>query len=187
MNQIVKSIEGCWVAPIPPKRVGVSDYYAGDSYGVLGNFVWVGVCLLSFIILANIPKEKPGWIWFAPFIVPFFVRFWLIDALRGKDAQKYRDRINEQNHQQSIKEAEFTSINIKRYVSSALEEIQELKTNLNRATSSIQLARSEFDQNAYSPFWDKVHVSIECLSECQKNLQSLERYAQVVFQKSQWA
>jgi hypothetical protein len=177
MNEIMKSVEGCRVDPIPPKIVSTSDYYRGDNHKVLGNFVWVGACIASFVVLANIPEDKPGWIWFAPFVIPFFVRSWLIDTLNGRDAENYRVLTNEQNREQSSWEADSRSESVRNCVSSAIEDINLLKVNIARTSTLIQQAKAEFDQNAYSPFWDKIHASIEQLSECNENIENLERHA----------
>ena len=180
MNQIVQSVQGCRVDPLPPEVVTKSDYRADyDDYGTTANFAWVGVCILSFILLANIEEELPGLIWFAPFIVSFFARYWLIYTLKDRDAEKYRDRTNQTNRERSIKEAERVTNCAINYVSSAIEQVDSLNTNMCRASQLIEQADYEFRQNAYSPFWDKVHASIAQLARCQVNIECLKDYARL--------
>ena len=158
MNQIQKSIENCQIQPLTPRRVTASDVSIDEEVNSVGCATWICIlaCIGGLILLANIEEDKLWWIWLLPFVVATIARFWFLSLIREKKAKKD----NEEYRQRSLQEAGNKTNRVKIYVTSSLEIIEQLKQNSVETSALINQARSEFRENAYSPFWDKIHESI---------------------------
>jgi hypothetical protein len=164
------TLQGCTVKPITPEVVSGADIpdYQVTNDGFLVGVVWIVTLFVFYNLFSGL---IPGLI-FATLATYFSRNYWRNDKLKWIVNNK-----NEVLLLESIKEAERTTSSLVSTYKESFAIFKRIEEKRNILLKTIAFARSEFDQTAYSSFWDSVELGLTQLANCHEEVRSLSRNA----------
>lgn len=162
---------------VTPGEITLTYTPKSDIFG----WIWV----IGIIVAILIGASKSSWIgFFAGIVITYalteFVQREINKEEKAKIAEQKNQEIENVAHstaRQNINNAQRLSdqLNNMLMVSSGL--VQELPSFLQKASSSLERARSEFSCNAFSPYWDCIEQATRNLASFNNNIQQIRNYA----------
>lgn len=131
---------------------------------------WVVGIIMSFIMVAAFNTWHAFWI---VLVLTFLVHMYF----RYERNEEEKENIAEKKTKQNRYAAENLSSQLNNMLRDANSLKQELPHLLNNATKSLESARYEFSDSAFSPFWDCIEKATKYLAIFNNNIQEIHELA----------
>jgi len=149
---------------------------------LIGFIIWVIFSFIIYKIVTGIlsSQDSPLWLFVLTLIISLIITNYITLKIRKNRIRNRLIYINTRNKKRIKDEAKYLTENVRNQIITANKNLKKLREISLKIDRSIKKTETEFNDNAFSSYWDNIEILISYFLEYNSNLRdfpySRERY-----------